>query len=364
MIIAFVILYNKNEKCRQFFDKYIFRKVLYEDNLNKIDLEAYKNPTVFAYDRYIVILDQNVLNFYNTSGQKEHSIDIEISSPILEANGEYLCVAEKNGNKIILIKNRNIIWQKNIEGNISSITINKNGYVSVCISGTTYKTIVDLYDNNGKELFKKYVSNSTVIDTTISNDNKYLAIAEADFSGVVVQSMVEVISIEEVQKNAKSAIKYTYQAEADSLIIDIKYQNKNNLVCLYDKYVEKLNEGNSTKIFNFKDEAVTFADIGLNSKTIKVIKSSNGILTKQAQIKIIDTDNKEKITTYDIEAIPKEVEIREDIMAINEGTQILFINSNGWLIKSYDSSQEIQNIVFSDKIAGIISKNKIILISL
>ena len=48
----------------------------------------------------------------------------------------------------------------------------------------------------------------------------------------------------------------------------------------------------------------------------------------------------------------------EDQM-INFGTEVLFINNYGWLIKKYTSSQEIQSITISNNLAGIIYKDKI-----
>ena len=36
----------------------------------------------------------------------------------------------------------NVLWQNTLNGNISKISVNKNGYVSVILSGTSYKSIV------------------------------------------------------------------------------------------------------------------------------------------------------------------------------------------------------------------------------
>ena len=54
------------------------------------------------------------------------------------------------------------------------------------------------------------------------------------------------------------------------------------------------------------------------------------------------------------------------MIAVNLGTNIMFINSSGWLVKEYGFTQkeEIQNIVMCDGISGVISKNKIYIISL
>ena len=53
-----------------------------------------------------------------------------------------------------------------------------------------------MYDNKGDELFKTFLKSTRVVSTSISEDNKYLAIAEIDTSGTIIQSNIKIISIE------------------------------------------------------------------------------------------------------------------------------------------------------------------------
>lgn len=363
LISLLTYFYTTNEKVREIMDKYVFRKEVYENNLPTVEIDSSKNNYVYAYNKYITVLEQNKFKIYNSYGREEDVLDIEISTPIFESNGDYLVIAEKNGQKIYLINNKNIVWQTDVEGKISSVNVNKNGYVSIIISGTSYKTVIKNFDNQGKELFTKYLATSNVIDTDISNDNKYLAIAEANFSGIVVQSIIKVISIEDAKNNSSESIKYTHIAEADNLIINIKYQNKNELVCMYDKHIDILKDGQNTQLVNFKNEDVLFSDINLSSKVIKIIKKSTGVFSAEAEMQIINSSNKHT-NIYAIDNVPKTMYIQDNMIVINLGTSALFINDNGWLVKEYKSSQEIQKIVLCNEVAGIVSKNKIEIISL
>ena len=365
LLITFIFLYENNNNIRNFFDVYIFRKIINEEKVPSINIDSSKKINVFAYSKYIAILDQNKLKIYNKSGHQEHSLDIEISNPLFETSGDYLCVAEKDGQKLYLIHNKNIIWQKDIEGNIASINVNKNGYVSITISGTSYKTIVQTFSSNGDELFKNYLGTTNVIDTDISNDNKYLAIAEANFSGIVVQSNVKIISIEDAKNNSAESIKYTHIAKANDLIINIKYNNKDDLICMYDEHIDMLKDGQNTELINLTNEDVLFADVNLKSSIAKIIKTSDGFLNKTIEIQIINSSNINNMNKYTIESTPKKVYAQNNVIAVNLGTSVMFIDDKGWLIKKYESKkEEIQNIVMCDEIAGIVSKNKIYIISL
>jgi len=365
LFLSFIFLYENNNNVRNFFDVYIFRKVINEEKVTSIEIDTSKNISVFAYDKYLIVLDQNILRFYNKSGNEEHTLDIEITNPLFETNGDYLCIAEKGGQKLYLISNKNIVWQKDIEGNISSINVNKNGYVSVIISGTSYKTVVQTFGENGEELFKTYLGSTNVIDTDISNDNKYLAIAEANFSGVVVQSIIKIIAIDDAKNNSGEPIKYTHMAKVNDLIINIEYNTKNNLICMYDEHIDMLKEEEHTELINLTNEDVLFADINLTSKIAKIVATSKGVLNTSIEIQIINSNNTNDVSKYQIENTPKKLYTKGNMIAVNLGTSVMFINDNGWLVKKYESNrEEIQNIVMCDEIAGIISKDKIYIISL
>lgn len=363
LIVSSIVFYIKNEEFRELLDRYVFRKEVYENNLPNIEIDSNKNISTFAYNKYISVLEENKLKIYNKTGREETALDVEISTPIFEANGEYLGIAEKNGQKLYLVNNKNIVWQKDVEGKISQINVNKNGYMSIVISGTSHKAVIKVLDQNGNELFTYYLSTTSVIDTDISSDNKYLAIAEVNFSGIVPQSGIKIISIEEAKSNSSEAIKYTYLSNANDLIINIKYQNKNELVCMYNEHIDVFKEGKNTELINLKDDDVLFADVNLSSKIVKVTKKSTGLFSAEAEMQIINTNTKD-INIYAVENVPKSILVRDNMIAINLGTKALFINSNGWLVKKYQSSQEIQNILLCNEVAGIISKNKIEIISL
>lgn len=363
LIVSSIILYIKNERFREILDIYIFRKEVYENNLPTIKIDSNKNISTYAYNKYISVLEENKLKLYNKMGREETSIDIEISTPIFEANGEYLGIAEKNGQKLYLVNNKNIAWQKDIEGKISQINVNKNGYMSIVISGTSHKAVIKVLDPNGNELFTYYLSTTSVIDTDISNDNKYLAIAEVNFSGIVPQSAIKIISIDEARNNSSEAIKYTCLANANDLIVNINYQNKNELVCMYDEHIDIFKEGENINVIDLKNDEALFADISLSSKIVKVTKKSTGLFSAEAEMQIINGNTKDT-SIYAVENVPKSILVQDNMIAVNLGTKVLFINSNGWLVKKYQSSQEIQKILLCNDVAGIVSKNKIEIISL
>ena len=368
IIIVLVIvssLYITNTSFRETMDKYIFRKSITENNLDYIEIDTENSPNIFAYDKYIVTLEKNTLTQYSQSGKKEGSLEIQVSDPIFDAEGKYLVVAEKNKQKIYLIYNDNIVWEKDIEGNISKINVNKNGYTSVIISGTTYKSVIAVYDKEGKELFKTYLSSTVAVDSSISEDNKYMSFGEVNTSGTLIQSSIKTVSIEKAKQTPSDSIINTYDAEQNDLIINIQYQDKNRLICMYNSSIHIIKDGKDEVLvsLNEKDNNITFSDIELSSNAYRIIEKSAGLFKSNSTVEIYNTTSK-KQNIYNFNGVAKKVYSYGNIIAIDLGSEVLFINMNGWLIKKYNSAQDIKNIVLTDNLAGIVYRDKIEFISL
>ena len=358
LILVSSIIYCFSPSFRKFIDIYIFRKEIDSDKLPAIEISSSEDHYFHAYDKYIAVLNKKTLYTYNASGESIAENDVSISSPIFANKNKFLAIAENNGSNLYLISGTNIAWQNTLEGKISKISVNKNGYVSVIISGTNYKSIVVSFDAKGNELFKTYVSSNLAISADISNDNKYLSIAEVDYSGSIIKSMVKNISIEKAKTDPTNSVIYTYTFNENELITNIKYQDKNNLVCLTNENIYLLNISDSVdnKIMTIENN-YEFIDINLKNNLLYTYNNYSNF-NNISFINILNPQNNSK-NIYEFKGSIKSIYSNEQKIAINTGSEIHFIALNGWLIKKYDSYNEINNIILGDSIAGIIYKDEI-----
>ena len=352
------IIYKNNQNVRDFMDQYLFFKHVKDSDLPSIGIEEGKTVFTFAYNNYVVILDNNKLKLYNSSGKQVESFDVNISIPIFAAQDNFLVVAEKGQSKVYLFKDKKMVWEKNIEGQISRVNVNENGYVSIGISGTNYKSVIATFSENGNEVFKTFLSTTVVIDTDISKDNKYLGICEMDLSGTVIESKVKVIAIDKAKQDPANAIIYTYEIPVNSLVTNIEFHDKNELICLCNKDVFSLKNGDVNKLAEINANDVTFSGIKLSKSYFTITEDKFGINNQTSKLEIFNTSNKRK-SQYVIKGIAKDVYVQNGVIAVNLGTEAYFINENGGLIKKLTTSQEIKRIVVSNNIAGIIYRNKI-----
>ena len=370
IIIVFIViaiitigLYSTNDKAREWIDKNIFRKEVLQDKVATIDLKENQDSNIYAFNKYIGILNKTKFSIYNSTGSQEKTLDLQISNPIWGSANRFLAIAENKGKKVYLISDKDIAWEAEVEGNISQVHVNKNGYVAVVIVDTSYKTVIKTYNPQGKELFNTYLSSTRAVDVSISNDKKYLAIAEVDTSGTMIQSSIKVISIDKASTDPTNSLENTYKGEENKLITNIKYQNKNKLVCMYTDSIHQIENGEDITLIDNQNKKVIFQSVNLVNRECSIEEKSSGLFTADSLVNIVNIENHE-IKQYTASSVTKELYTYGNIIAINLGTEVEFISTDGWLVKRYVANQEITNIVVSDSIAGIIYRDKIEIINL
>jgi len=366
LIISFVtifIIYCINANFRNWIDIKILQKEIKQGDTISIEFNGENDSNVYAFKKYIVILENKVLKIYNSLGIEEAAITTDINNPVFDTAGEYLIVAEKNGESIYLLEDKKMLWSTTVEGEILEVKINENGYVGIVVSDISYKNVINIYNSEGKNLLKTYVATNNVVDISISRNNQYLAIAEIDLSGVLIQSSIRIIDIVKAKTDANNSIVNTYFAQVGKLITNIEYQNRERLLCVYNDSINIIEDNEDKTLIELDNSKITFASIELKNNMVTVEEKDEGEYTSSSYVNITNiTDNKAKM--YQIKEVAKEVYTYENIIALNLGTELHIINTNGWLMKKYISEQEINKIIISNKLAGIIYRDKIEIIEL
>ena len=190
VIIAILILiavYMYNLEFRRWCDENVLRKEVLQEDTRYIELDGDDNTQVYAYDKYICVFRKKTLEFYNKVGTLVEEIELDINKAVFASAGRYMAISEEDGQKFYLICGKEKLFESSVEGEILQINVSRSGYVSIIISNASYKSIVEIFNKSGKEVFRTNLVTSRVVDVSISQDGKYLAIAELDLSGIIIQ---------------------------------------------------------------------------------------------------------------------------------------------------------------------------------
>ena len=116
-------------------------------------------------------------------------------------------------------------------------------------------------------------------------------------------------------------------------------------------------------VFDNKDKKIIAQSIELTNHLVSIQEEASGIFSANSVVNIMNMDSNHT-QNYTVETSVKELYTKGDIIALNLGTEVEFINTGGWLVKRYIASQEVSNITVSDNIAGIIYRDKVEIINL
>lgn len=114
---------------------------------------------------------------------------------------------------------------------------------------------------------------------------------------------------------------------------------------MYDDGIHKFESGVDVELVKLNEDnpKITFADIELDGHIFRTYEKSTGIFSADTVIEIQNTSNgKESI--YTIEEVAKAVDSCNNVIAINFGDEVYFVDTNAWLIKRYTSSQVIEKL--------------------
>lgn len=341
-IASTVASYTLNEEFRDFWDYSVLRKEVESSEVQSIYLEKDDLKFSYSYYRKFVILEKNVLKCYNQDANLENQFDIKISNPLYNDSNRFLVIGERDGKKLYLINENNIAWQKDLDGEISQVYVNKNGYVSVAMSTTGCKTVIVLYNPSGDELFRTYLPTTYCVDMEISNDNKYMAIAELNTAGTMIETSIKIISIENAKEKPEDAFIAIYNANSTNMVLNLKYTDDGKLVAMYDNMIAYAGE-TMEEILKVSSNTI-FADIESNNRIISIEKQSSGILSVKYVLKIYNSST-DKTLEYRLKEVPKELYVKDNTIVVSYGTDVEIVSAqSGWLIKKYVSRQNIKDV--------------------
>ncbi len=154
-----------------------------------------------------------------------------------------------------------------------------------------------------------------------------MAIAEVDINGALIESSIKIIEIEKASNgDTTNSIIFKHNADENKMITDIRYQEKGQLMCIYDDSIHMIYEENETKLLDFSKN-VQMSSIDLKGYTVRAEEISTGLFSSRTDIIFTNTLSKAE-STYSVDSVIKDLVGCNQVVAINLGTEIHLINLN------------------------------------
>ncbi len=271
VIVAIMII--SNPEVGEFFSSVDTVKLTFQTGV-EYDMAAYGDEMLLANNEGVTAIDK--------LGREAWSVVAATASPQLSVNGKYFMLADINGKTVRTYKKEKQICQIDMENEILSAKMNKNGYVAIASDELGYKGMVVLFNSDGKEKFRWHSGFGYIGGIDVSDSGK-LAVAQLTTDSDKLYSRIIIIN-----PNSKSEPECI--AEIDGLVMNLMYRDNGTLLAVSNKGVYAYSRSGKQKfvidfqgrkplecnIDNENNMLFTF-DSGLNSTILESYSSKGGL---------------------------------------------------------------------------------------
>jgi len=320
-----------------------------EKKIVEVKYEIKDKPYFEVYNDWIIKCTIYNVTALDRNGREQWSIPLLLNKPMLKTGKSGLLIVDIGGRNIYFIKDKNIKWQKAVDGDIINADISEDGYVTVVHKMEGYKALVVLFDPEGQEIFRRYIAETFVISSKVSPSGDQVIINCLDVTGANASSYIE---FTDFLGNPFAALVPKEGCMYPVLLVlndsTFSLLDDTTMIC-YDKNREKTWENEYERIY---------AGNVLSGKYfIIAVKDDSDGRSNLTDILIINKNGQEICKqAIDGEVYNIFVSSDHDIAAINNKREVIFINSKGKILGRFSSISDIQKVL-------ILSKNEVAIIT-
>lgn len=162
----------------------------------EMGLHAGGDYEIHSFQKDILLCNNQGIKAMNQKGDTIWNLPVSLSSPLIETGGAYVLAADLGGNhETLLIKDGEIVQDLPIAKDIISAKVNKKGTVAIATAADGYKGSVAVLDKKGRELFRWNSGDGYIMDLDISDNGRYLAVAQLSDSGSQADAKLQFIDL-------------------------------------------------------------------------------------------------------------------------------------------------------------------------
>ncbi len=190
------------------------------------------------YDNSFFLTTLVDTKFIDSDGKEKWTYSVMTQEPRTSFSGEYLAVWNNNTNSSIYVFNeKGFVYEVSNTNKILDVDVNRKGYVSVLAKDSTGAGyILNVYDNKGNNIVNRISDDDGVypISTTISEDNRMVALCEIDTNSLQPKSNITLSYINS-EDNKNSDLIFTGVTYSDEIVGNIEFANNSVVAYTSDK---------------------------------------------------------------------------------------------------------------------------------
>lgn len=312
------------------------------------DLEFDTGGDYAQYDfgNDILLVNKSGIKLVNNKGKDLWTNTYTLTNPMVDISGNYMLLADLDGNNTLNLFNSNgdNIQTYPINSDIISAKLSGRRLVAAAIDEEGYKGSVVVFNKKAEEIFKWNSGEGYIMDIDISNDGKYVAIAQMMSDRSEAYSKIHIIKISNGHEIANVECK-------NSLIASINFNKQNNVVAVGDSEVYGYNKNGTPKfVIDLAGKSPQTYDISNGNNLIFLCRDSRG----NSVLEVYSQSGKLRGSYTSGDEI-KNICTNDDNIVASTSRSLLYVSRRGRLKKTVEISHDIMSI-------GIYGNNRNILV--
>lgn len=317
------------------------RNTKYELSTTEFDFDANLSPVFGTHKGNIVKCSRENIIYLDSNGNEQWTYPLSLKSPVLKTAGSHLLVADYGAKSILAFSGKEMRWEKELDNNIINADINEKGYVAVVHGEERSRGAVSVYNRQGMNCFTIGKAENFILSSKVSAEAKSVFINSVDTSGISTNTILEFADL-----NGNLSSKRI--AKEDTVFPSLWYMNDDSLLAVGDSLFmildknleEKIQYTVKGKIFSTCIADGKYAVIAANPE------ESTGVFESGSSGIWVYNTNGEKISEFNLKGEVRNITAFEDVIAVNSGTKLRFINLEGELLAEYSSKEDIKEVFF------------------
>lgn len=311
------------------------------------------HPSFSVYKNYIVKCSNDSVKFLDKNGEEIWEKNIPVVNPIVKTNGTDLLIADYESKEVFLFKDKELKWNTKIDNKIINADISASGHAVVVHEMKGYKGAVTVFNLQGGTFFTRNLAEGFVISAKVSPKGKQVFINALETGGISAASAMELTDMLGNPTGTKIMIE-------DTVFPSVGYLDNETIAAVSEDRVVCWNkEGKEKWKALFEGKEIYSSSIREGKGIVLAVSSDRkaGILSGAATTIVAVNSEGKQSELYSLQDRVKNLETEEDVIAINTGSEVHFVNTKGKLLGKHSSKLDITEVRFFNRSEALVITN-------
>lgn len=315
--------------------------------LEEYEIEDVTSMEYLAYGDNYIKYSKDGVSYIDSNNHTVWMESYAMKMPHAVVAGDYIAIADFNGNEVYLFGKEGKLNQTTTQYNIIDVDVALQGVFAVVLESEDGNPILT-YDRNGEKIVEMWTtaeSSGYPLDIALSQDGQKMVISYAYFDGVSLKNQLGTYNFGPVGQN-ENADRFMggFDLE-DTLVTKVVFIGDSTICAFGDNqlifYSMKEKPSEITKIpYTQEIKSIFFNDSYAGTVCEKEDTNKNN----QYELKVYNTSGKE-VVSIDIDIPYTHIHATESRIIVSGDSECRIYDYNGALIFSYSFAKKLVNLI-------------------